>query len=161
MDKRVIGIFHSEELVIDEVKKLEREGYDSSDIYVVVKDAHTRTLLRGRTNIDVRTPEDSWLERFVGLLTGDQSIRGELSQLGLSKQEINQYFHDIDNGGILLYVNNDEDQAVDSSNLTNTLIDIANMTSMNEKLPAEDETDNGNKIVGATIEDTKDRNSEF
>ncbi|WHY81942.1 YsnF/AvaK domain-containing protein [Siminovitchia fortis] len=114
MDKEIIGIFHSEEEAIRKVEELETQGYDASDIYAVAKDEDDVSMVRGRTNIDVKSKGGNWFDRFVGFITGEEPVREALHNAGLDGPEMDDYYHEIDNGGILLYVDKEYGRIHDS-----------------------------------------------
>lgn len=107
MNKKVIGVFHSEEEAIRKVEELEAQGFNTSDIYAVAKDEDNISMVRGRTNIDVKSTGGNWFDRFVGFITGEEPVREALHNAGLDGPEMDDYYRDIDDGGILLYVDED------------------------------------------------------
>lgn len=115
MDKKIIGIFHSEEEAIRKVEELEKQGYDASDIYAVAKDEDNISMVRGRTNIDIKSTGGNWFDRFVGFITGEEPVREALHHAGLDGPEMDDYYNEIDNGGILLYVDKDYGRMYDST----------------------------------------------
>ncbi|MFS0644658.1 YsnF/AvaK domain-containing protein [Siminovitchia sp. 179-K 8D1 HS] len=104
MDKKVVGVFHSEEEAIRKIDELEAQGYDASDIYAVAQDENDISMVRGQTNVDVRSAGGNWFDRFVGFLTGEEPVREAMRNMGLSGSDMDRYYQEIEDGGILLYV---------------------------------------------------------
>jgi uncharacterized protein (TIGR02271 family) len=104
MDKKVIGVFHSEEEAIRTIEELKAQGYENSDIYAVAKDEDDISMVRGRTNVDVRSAEGNWFDRFVSFITGEEPVREAMRNMGLSGPDMDRYYREIEDGGILLYV---------------------------------------------------------
>ncbi|VEF46895.1 stress response protein [Bacillus freudenreichii] len=131
MNKKVIGVFHSEEDAIRKVEELEAQGCDVSDIYAVAKDEDDISMVRGRTNIDVRSTGGNWFDRFVGFLTGEEPVREALHNVGLTGPEMDEYYHEIDDGGILLYVDKEYDSMSGSTirNMDEDPTDVHNVDS--------------------------------
>jgi uncharacterized protein (TIGR02271 family) len=112
-NKKFIGIFDTQEEVIRKIEDLKLQGYGEADIYAVAKDADDISMVRGRTGAEVEeadTGSDSWLDKFMGFLTGDDEVRGGMEKMGLTDEEADRYYKDIQAGRILLYVDKDYDQ---------------------------------------------------
>lgn len=104
MDKKVIGVFHSEEEAIRKIDELEAQGVDASDIYAVAQEENDISMVRGQTNVDVRSAGGNWFDRFVGFITGEEPVREAMRNMGLSGPDMDRYYQEIGDGGILLYV---------------------------------------------------------
>ncbi|MFD1706908.1 YsnF/AvaK domain-containing protein [Siminovitchia sediminis] len=118
MNKNVIGVFYSEEEAIRKVEELETQGLNPSDIYAVAKDEDDLSMVRGRTNIDVRSAGGgNWFDRFVSFITGEEPVRDALHNAGLTGPEMDDYYRDIDNGAILLYVDEEYGRLHDEKTL--------------------------------------------
>lgn len=55
----------------------------------MTNDADRLSIVRGETDVDLRTPEGNWMDKFIAFFSGD---------------EPNRYFNEVKTGGILLYV---------------------------------------------------------
>ena len=88
-DKKFVGTFQNETEVLNQIDELKTQGYSDNDIYIVTKDADHVSIARGETDVDLRTPEGNWMDKFIAFLSGDES---------------NRYFNEVKTGGILLYV---------------------------------------------------------
>jgi len=107
-DNRFIGIFHSEDAVVQQIQLLLLEGYDESDIYVVAKNEEDISMVRGRTDVDTETTDaENWFERFIAFISGEEPVKDALEKSGIPEADRDQYYHEIENGGILLYVDNE------------------------------------------------------
>lgn len=102
--KTFIGVYHSETELIAEIDNLKTRGYTEDDIYVIAKDKDDISMVRGRTGADVQTAEGSWMDRFMAFLSGEEPIRGAFRNMGVSDAEADRYYTEVENGGMLLYV---------------------------------------------------------
>jgi uncharacterized protein (TIGR02271 family) len=112
-NKKFIGVFDTQEEAIKKIDDLKLQGYGESDIYAVAKDADDISMVRGRTGAEVEgTDADSgsWLDKFMSFLTGEDEVRGGMQNMGLTDEEADRYYSDIQAGKILLYVDKDYDQ---------------------------------------------------
>jgi len=108
-DKRFIGVYHSESALLDKVEELKAQGIADDNIYVVAKNDTDLSMLRSRTSADIQTTDhESWLDKFMDFLSGKDHVNGMLHHLGLSDDEAERYYQDIENGGLLLYVDQGE-----------------------------------------------------
>ncbi|HZG73810.1 MAG TPA: YsnF/AvaK domain-containing protein [Chondromyces sp.] len=116
-NKKFIGTFNTEAEVIDKIQELKAQGYTNDDIYVVAKDEANVSIVRGRTDADVQAAGGSWMDRFMAFLSGEDSVRGGLQNMGLSNEDIDRYYTDIQNGSILLYVDKNYGRLYDNGSL--------------------------------------------
>ncbi|MBM7714166.1 general stress protein [Siminovitchia sp. FSL H7-0308] len=84
MDKKAIGVFQSEHDAIRKIEDLEAQGYDPSDIYAVAREEHDISMLRGQTNVDVRSGGGDWFDRFVRFMTGEEPVKEAMQNMELS-----------------------------------------------------------------------------
>jgi len=103
-DKKFVGTFQNETEVLNKIDELKIQGYSDNDIYIVTNDADTLSIVRGETDIDLRTPEGNWLDKFIAFLSGDEPVKGAFTNMGFTEEESNRYFNEVKAGGILLYV---------------------------------------------------------
>ncbi|WP_262380980.1 YsnF/AvaK domain-containing protein [Bacillus infantis] len=121
-NKKFIGVFDTQEEAIKKIDDLKLQGYGESDIYAVAKDADDISMVRGRTGAEVEgTDADSstWLDKFMSFLTGEDEVRGGMQNMGLTDEESDRYYSDIQAGKILLYVDKDYDQFYGDRTLAN------------------------------------------
>ncbi|QTD41033.1 YsnF/AvaK domain-containing protein [Sporosarcina sp. Te-1] len=108
-DKRFVGVYHSESALLAKVEELKAQGIAEDNIYVVSKNDSDISMVRSRTSADIQTTEEeSWLEKFMDFVTGKDHVHGMLHHLGLSEADVDRYYQDIENGGLLLYVDQGE-----------------------------------------------------
>ncbi|MBB4823464.1 uncharacterized protein (TIGR02271 family) [Sporosarcina luteola] len=111
-DKRFVGVYHSESALLAKVDELKAQGIAEDNIYVVSKNDSDISMVRSRTSADIQTTEEeSWLEKFMDFITGKDHVHGMLHHLGLSDADVDRYYQDIENGGLLLYVDQGEASA--------------------------------------------------
>ena len=103
-DKKFVGTFQNETEVLNKIDELKTQGYSDNDIYIVTNDADRLSIVRGETDVDLRTPEGNWMDKFIAFLSGDEPVKGAFTNMGFSEDESNRYFNEVKAGGILLYV---------------------------------------------------------
>lgn len=103
-DKKFVGTFQNEAEVLNKIDALKTQGYSDDDIYIVTNDAEKLTIIRGETDVDLRTAEGNWMNKFMAFLSGDEPVKGAFTNMGFSEEESNRYFNEVKAGGILLYV---------------------------------------------------------
>ena len=54
-EKKFVGTFQSENQVLNKIDELKAQGYAEEDIYVVTNDADSLTIVRGQTDVDLRS----------------------------------------------------------------------------------------------------------
>lgn len=106
-DKKFIGVYHSETDLMAKMDELKAHGYSEEDMYVTAKDKDAVSMVRGRTNAEVETAGGSWGDRFMSFLSGVDPIRGAFRNMGVSDEEADRYYNEVENGGFLLYVDRD------------------------------------------------------
>ena len=62
------------------------------------------SIVRGETDVDLRTPEGNWMDKFIAFLSGDEPVKGAFTNMGFSEDESKRYFNEVKADGILLYV---------------------------------------------------------
>ena len=106
-DKKFVGTFQSEDQVLNKIDKLREQGYAENQIYVVTDDVDSLTNALGQTHVNLRDPEGSWLDQFRSFLAGDEPTRGAFKLMGFTKGEALRYYNDVNDGYILLFVDNE------------------------------------------------------
>lgn len=107
-DKRFVGTFQTETEVIAKVQELKATGISDDNIYVITKDDTDLHVLRSRTDAEVKSTEGSWMDKFMNFLSGEDHIHNLLNGTGLSEADKDRYTREINNGAILLYVDEGE-----------------------------------------------------
>ncbi|HZG73809.1 MAG TPA: general stress protein [Chondromyces sp.] len=106
--KRIIGVFESELTVIREVEELKVAGYDGSQIYAITNDADLVLLVKNRSAAQVQSAGPSFMEKLKSILSKEKPVLESLIDFGLTSEEANQYYEDVENGKILLVVDEKE-----------------------------------------------------
>lgn len=135
-NKKFIGIYQSEFGLLDKVDELEIQGYSESDMYVVTSDMESLSMVRGQTDVDLKSPEGSWLDRFMAVLSGDETVMAAFSNMGFTEEESTRYYNEVKKGGFLLFVDHEfnhepvivENQYVDANLGSNFTVDYSNNT---------------------------------
>src|SRR4051794_22129997 len=102
--KKIIGVFQNDVELISKINELTSNGYAEDDMYVITKDNNTISMLRGLTDVEVQLASRSLSDRFKLLLTGEDPVRENFRKIGLTDVESERYYHEVENGGYLLYV---------------------------------------------------------
>ena len=107
--KRFIGMFHTEEELMVKVKELKIEGYKDHQIFILAKSEDTVKMLQSRTDAEIQTTEESWLDKFMDFMTGEDRVLSLMDELGFSEDERAGFYQEVNTGSILLYVDEHDD----------------------------------------------------
>ena len=107
--KRFIGMFHTEPELLAKVEELKAEGYPDHQIFVIAKSEDDVKMLQNRTDAEIQTTHESWLDKFMDFMTGEDRVRSMLDDLGFSEDEKAGFYQDVNNGSMLLYVDETSD----------------------------------------------------
>ena len=99
-DKKFVGTFQNETEVLNKIDELKIQGYSDNDIYIVTNDTDQLSIVRGETDVDLRTPGGNWMDKFMAFLSGDEPVKGAFTNMGFSEEESNRYFNEVKAGGI-------------------------------------------------------------
>lgn len=103
-NNKFMGTFDSETEVLKKIEELKATGSKEDDMYVMARDEDQISMVRGRTDVDYKSSEGNWMDKFMGFLSGDDSTREAFSGMGLDKDESDRYYNEVQNGKILLFV---------------------------------------------------------
>ncbi|WP_422124134.1 YsnF/AvaK domain-containing protein [Planococcus sp. X10-3] len=103
-NNKFMGTFDSESEVLAKIEELKATGSKEEDMYVMARDKDQISMVRGRTDVDYKSSEGNWMDKFMGFLSGDDSTREAFSGMGLDKDESDRYYNEVQNGKILLFV---------------------------------------------------------
>lgn len=103
-NNKFMGTFDSESEVLAKIEELKSTGSREEDMYVMARDKDQISMVRGRTDVDYKSSEGNWMDKFMGFLSGDDSTREAFSGMGLDKDESDRYYNEVQNGKILLFV---------------------------------------------------------
>src|SRR5690606_12631965 len=90
------------------IDQLKSQGFEGENIYVIAVDNNDVRMFQGMKYGDVKTTPDSWFNRFIDFLTGEDHVRSMLQEVGVSEGEMDNYYTEIKAGGKLLYVDQGE-----------------------------------------------------
>ncbi|MFD1204981.1 YsnF/AvaK domain-containing protein [Sporosarcina contaminans] len=107
-DKTFIGMFYDDEEILKQIDDLKAQGFDGENIYVITKDKNDVAMFQGLKYGDVQTTPDSWFDRFIDFMTGEDHVRSMLKEVGVNDNDMDAYYRDIEAGGKLLYVDEGE-----------------------------------------------------
>ncbi len=103
-NNKFMGTFDTESEVLKKIEELKATGSREEDMYVMARDKDQISMVRGRTDVDYKSSEGNWMDKFMGFLSGDDSTREAFSGMGLDKDESDRYYNEVQNGKILLFV---------------------------------------------------------
>ncbi|MFD1929557.1 general stress protein [Sporosarcina siberiensis] len=106
-DKKIIGTYQSEHEVLDKIDELRVQGFSENDIYVVTSDTDSLSMVRGRTDVDLKSSEGTWMDRFIAFISGDEPVKAAFSNMGFTEEESDRFYNEVKRGRILLYVDRD------------------------------------------------------
>lgn len=133
--KTFIGVYYNDADLLDKIKELKEFGYLDDNIYVIAKNETDVTMLRSRTGADVYSAYDSWTDRFMGFLTGENHIKQMMYGIGMDTEQVDRYYEEVQHGGMMLYV--DEGWAYDVYSKDETFLtttERADSTQLNDAL---------------------------
>ncbi|GKV69297.1 hypothetical protein NCCP2716_17950 [Sporosarcina sp. NCCP-2716] len=102
--KRFIGMYGTEAELLSAVQELKTKGYDDSQIFVVAKSEDDVKMLQRRTDAEIQTTHESLVDKFMDFMTGEDRVRSLMDELGFSDNERAGFYQDVNDGSILLYV---------------------------------------------------------
>ncbi|WP_194841430.1 general stress protein [Sporosarcina obsidiansis] len=103
-NKTFIGVYYNDSDLLDKIEELKLTGYLDDNIYVIAKNETDVSMLRSRTAADVHAAYESWTDRFIGFLTGENQVKRMMFGVGMDNTEIDRYYEEVQHGGMLLYV---------------------------------------------------------
>lgn len=114
MEKRgnkLIGVYDVQAEVLSQVNELKAQGYTEDDIYVIARDNDQLNMIRRQTDVNLDTQgstgqqqDEGFMGKFVNFLSGDDNTRSAFDNMGLDPADRDAYYHQVENGKILLYV---------------------------------------------------------
>lgn len=118
-DKKFIGMYHNDSELMTKIDDLKTQGIDGENIYVIAQDDSDVTMFQGMKYGDVQTAPESWFDRFMDFLTGEDHVRSMLKEAGVADADMDNYYYQVQNGGKLLYVDEGELNRLHARNETN------------------------------------------
>ncbi|MDW0116845.1 general stress protein [Sporosarcina thermotolerans] len=107
-EKKFVGMYHDDSELMAKIDQLKSQGFEGENIYVIAEDENDIRMFQGMKYGDVKTTPDSWFNRFIDFLTGEDHVRSMLQEVGVSEGDMENYYTEIKTGGKLLYVDQGE-----------------------------------------------------
>ncbi len=141
-NNRFMGTFNTESEVLRKIEELKNQGISEDHMYVMAHDKEQLSMVRGRTDVDYKSSEGGWMDKFMGFLSGNESVHEAFSGMGIDDKEADGYYRDVQNGKILLFVDQEigSSYSTTSANDRDVYGDAANNTS----------TTGAGEFIGAT-----------
>ena len=100
--RRFVDTYQDEAALVSKMDQLNHDGYDETDLFVVVRDEDNVSLVKRNTDAKVEEASASWLQKFAGVAEGEQEVKRALLDLGLADDDVNKAYGDIMSGGYAL-----------------------------------------------------------
>jgi uncharacterized protein (TIGR02271 family) len=125
-NNKLYGIYSTEMELQEEMDRLRAQGYGEEDMYIVSNRDQQLSMYRGTISYENETKEGSWWDRFKAFMMGEDLVRDQyFTQMGLTDEERNRYYGELQAGKYLLYVDKDYgtyfDEGTRNYGLNNTL----------------------------------------
>lgn len=106
-NNKFMGTFDTETEVLKKIEDMKTQGSREEDMYVMARNEDQISMVRGRTDVDYKSSEGSWMDKFMGFLSGNEPTREAFSKMGVDQSEADRYYNDVQNGKILLFVDHE------------------------------------------------------
>lgn len=103
-ENKFMGTFDNETEVLRKIEEMKAQGAKEDDMYVMSRDKDQISMVRGRTDVDYKSSEGNWMDKFMGFLSGEEPTREAFSGMGVDNEEADRYYQEVQNGKILLFV---------------------------------------------------------
>lgn len=103
---KLVGIFDAQAQVLIQVGELKAAGYEEEEMYLVAKHDEQIDLLIEYTSVYVDTQDrDNFKGKVMAFLAGEDITKDAFNRMGLSAEETDYYFQQVENGKLLLHTN--------------------------------------------------------
>ncbi|GGF30268.1 general stress protein 17M [Halobacillus andaensis] len=102
--------YTNDENVMEDVKKLQHNGINSKDIYILTHDDDRTDRIASNVNANTIGLSEQDVKTFLNNIfskKGDE-LRAKLQEIGLSEEDAHEYEEDLDEGKVLLIVTSDQ-----------------------------------------------------
>jgi len=114
-NNKLYGIYDNEAELQAEMDRLRAQGYGEEDMYIVSNRNDQLSMYRNSKGYGTNTDgydtdhnEGSWWDRFKAFMMGEDLVRDQhFTQMGISEDERNRYYDELQAGKYLLYVDRD------------------------------------------------------
>lgn len=104
-NNRLHGIYDTEMELQTEMDRLRAQGYGEEDMYIVSNRNEQLSMYRGSSTYENGNNDVSWWDRFKAFMMGEDLVRDQhFTQMGLTDEERNRYYDELQAGKFLLYV---------------------------------------------------------
>jgi len=104
-DNKLYGVYDNLVELQEEMDRLRAQGYSEEDMYIVSNRNQHLSMYRGSASYENDVKEESWWDRFKAFMMGEDLVRDRyFTQMGLTDEERNRYYDDLQAGKYLLYV---------------------------------------------------------
>lgn len=94
--------------VLHKITELKAQGFKEEDMYVIAKYDDQLSMVQGQTNVHLEAQEDeNIMSKFKAFISGEDSTRHAFTQMGLGSSEADDYYQQVENGKLVLYVNSE------------------------------------------------------
>lgn len=116
-DNTFIGVFNTQAEVLSKVTELKAQGYNESDMYVVGQDNDSFSMVQNQTDVHVdaagEQENQGFMGKFMSALSGESSSMEAFNGMGLDRDESEEYYRQVQNGKLVLYVDSDYGDSYD------------------------------------------------
>lgn len=98
--------FSNESDLLQRIDQLKEEGVGESDLQVISEDKLDDNSL-DYTDVKVKNSRGSFSDKITALFSGESAEERVLSSLNVPEEELDSYKQELNNGKILLYIDND------------------------------------------------------
>ncbi|MEB8067503.1 DUF2382 domain-containing protein [Mammaliicoccus fleurettii] len=98
--------FNNESDLLQRIDELKQEGAGESDLQVISEDKLEDNSL-DYTDVKVKSSRGSFSDKITALFSGESSEERVLSSVHVPEEKLDEYKADLNNGKILLYIDND------------------------------------------------------
>ncbi|MDT3995429.1 DUF2382 domain-containing protein [Mammaliicoccus fleurettii] len=98
--------FNNESDLLQRIDELKQEGAGESDLQVISEDKLEDNSL-DYTDVKVKSSRGSFSDKITALFSGESSEERVLSSVHVPEERLDEYKADLNNGKILLYIDND------------------------------------------------------
>lgn len=94
--------------VLHKISELKAQGYKEEDMYVIAKHNDQLSMVQGQTDVHLNVQDgEDMMDKFKSFISGGDSTHDAFTQMGLGSGEADDYYRQVENGKLVLYVNSD------------------------------------------------------
>lgn len=111
--KKHVGTFHSIDTALYKITELLAKGHPEKEIFAVIRDEVDFQTLKGQTNIElIYAQGENWKDKLQLFLNGEEPMGDALERMGISLHHARMNINDLNDGAIVLFVDNSPDNEV-------------------------------------------------